>query len=47
MSCDRFFKAKPLDSSVASGAQVQQLINIVCVQEFTKMLVMEVKFVYT
>ncbi|GMT36450.1 hypothetical protein PFISCL1PPCAC_27747, partial [Pristionchus fissidentatus] len=39
-------QAKPLDTVVGAGAQVQQLINIVCVQEFTKQLVMQLTFSY-
>ncbi|GMR60331.1 hypothetical protein PMAYCL1PPCAC_30526, partial [Pristionchus mayeri] len=39
-------QAKPLDTVVGAGAQVQQLINIVCVQEFTKQLIMHLQFSY-
>ncbi|PIO57149.1 adaptin domain protein, partial [Teladorsagia circumcincta] len=40
-------QAKPMDSIVQAGTQVQQLINFVCVQEFGRMPIMQIKFGYT
>ncbi|VDO40780.1 unnamed protein product [Haemonchus placei] len=40
-------QAKPMDSIVQAGTQVQQLINFVCVQEFGRMPIMQIKFNYT
>ncbi|KAE9421005.1 hypothetical protein Angca_002154 [Angiostrongylus cantonensis] len=37
-------QAKPIDPVVQAGAQVQQLINFVCVQEFGKMPIIQIKF---
>lgn len=38
-------QAKPVDSLVDSGAQVQQLINVECLMDFYKMPQMTIKFV--
>ena len=40
-------QAKPVEPVVAAGTQVQQLINFVCVQEFQKMPIMNIKFTFT
>ncbi|KAK6039402.1 adaptin domain protein, partial [Cooperia oncophora] len=40
-------QAKPMDPIVQAGTQVQQLINFVCVQEFGRMPIMQIKFGYT
>ncbi|CAO4383195.1 unnamed protein product [Caenorhabditis nigoni] len=40
-------QAKPVEPLVAAGTQVQQLINFVCVQEFQKMPIMNIKFTFT
>ncbi|KAJ1356444.1 hypothetical protein KIN20_014166 [Parelaphostrongylus tenuis] len=40
-------QAKPIDPVVQAGAQVQQLINFVCVQEFGKMPIIQIKFSHT
>ncbi|VDL65255.1 unnamed protein product [Nippostrongylus brasiliensis] len=37
-------QAKPIDSVVQAGTQVQQLINFVCVQEFGRMPIIQIKF---
>ena len=39
-------QAKPVDPSIQGGAQVQQLINFVCLQEFTEQPVIHVSFSY-
>jgi AP-2 complex subunit alpha len=40
-------QAKPVDPTIQGGAQVQQLINFVCLQEFTELPVIQVSFNYT
>ncbi|CAJ0563879.1 unnamed protein product, partial [Mesorhabditis spiculigera] len=40
-------QAKPIDASVGAMAQVQQLINFVCVQEFNRMPILQISFNYT
>uniref|UniRef100_A0A8R1DKL3 AP-2 complex subunit alpha n=2 Tax=Caenorhabditis japonica TaxID=281687 RepID=A0A8R1DKL3_CAEJA len=40
-------QAKPVEPIVAAGTQVQQLINFVCVQEFQKLPIINIKFTFT
>jgi AP-2 complex subunit alpha len=40
-------QAKPVDTSVQTGAQVQQLVNFVCMQDFNRPPVLTVSFSYT
>ncbi|CAI5455204.1 unnamed protein product [Caenorhabditis angaria] len=40
-------QAKPVEPVILAGTQVQQLINFVCVQEFVKVPIMNIKFTYT
>lgn len=40
-------QAKPVDPSIEGGAQVQQLINFVCLQEFNEQPIIQVSFNYT
>ncbi|CAD6190557.1 unnamed protein product [Caenorhabditis auriculariae] len=40
-------QAKPVEPQVGAGTQVQQLINFVCVQEFHKLPIVNIKFRYT
>uniref|UniRef100_A0AC34QT89 AP-2 complex subunit alpha n=1 Tax=Panagrolaimus sp. JU765 TaxID=591449 RepID=A0AC34QT89_9BILA len=40
-------QAKPVDSVVQGGAQVQQLVNFVCLQEFTEQPIVNVSFSYS
>ncbi|KJH48908.1 adaptin region [Dictyocaulus viviparus] len=39
-------QAKPMDTTIQGGTQVQQLINFVCVQEFAKVPIIQIKFNY-
>lgn len=39
-------QAKPVDSAIQGGAQVQQLVNFVCLQEFTEQPIVNVSFSY-
>ncbi|CAO4383234.1 unnamed protein product [Caenorhabditis nigoni] len=40
-------QANPVEPIVAAGTQVLQVINFVCVQEFQKMPIMNIKFTFT
>lgn len=40
-------QAKPMDPEIDAGAQVQQLINVVCLQFFTQSPMIKISFNYT
>lgn len=47
ISTSFIFQAKPIEPTVAAGAQVQQLINFVCVQEFNRVPILKLSFTHT
>ena len=47
LSVYKFIQTKSVDPEIEAGAQVQQLINVACLQQFSQSPILNVTFAYT